>query len=502
MKSTLSVVKKGLNVAAPQLIGADYGTRGNEFWMFSGPGGYDYKFSYTNAHSSLTAFKKCPPLFAIILKKIQAYSNGKTWIVKSKGKGKEKESMNPVADKIRTLLAKPNPFQSQKEFEAQLYFYTQLYGFSILLPMVPVGFPNYEATRLWNLPMQFLDIEETKKNWLLAETNTNVIKSLVLNFGNEKVIIPADKVWVFKDLTPNIDSAIFPISRVCAHEQPIANIIGSYETRGRIIDDRGAQGIISSDAKDTGGYIPMKEEDKIEMQNEFRVNYGLKKHQYQHIITSAAVKYSQIAQSTKDLMLFEEIEDNIMRLCDGWSYPYPLMSSNRTNTLGGNNIYEAKKLLYQDGIIPEAISLSEQWTNFFNLNELNISFEKDYSHVEALQDDKLQYARWRNTLNDAKKKEYDAGLITLNDWLIALGDDPLPAELGDIRATDVKNSTIPLAVTIGVDGVQGLISVVTAQGMSVEARQATLEIVFGLSAQDAQRMAQESGTNNEQTDDK
>lgn len=491
MKSTLSVVKKGFNnIAAPQLIGADYGTSSNQFWMFAGPGGYDYKFSYTNLHSSLTAFKKCPPLFSIILKKILAFSNGKTWIIKSKGKGKEKESMNPVAEKIRLLLAKPNPFQSQKEFEAQLYFYCQLYGFSILLPIVPVGFPTTDAVKLWNLPLHLLDIEETNKNWLLAETNTSVIKKIILNFGNEKVEIQADKVWIFKDFTPLTDSPIFPVSRVCAHEDPISNIIGAYHTRGRIIDDRGAQGIISSDAKDAGGYIPMKEEDKLEMQKEFRLNYGLKRHQYQHIITTAAIKYSQISQTTRDLMLFEEIEDDIMRLCDGWNYPYPLMSSNRTNNLGGNNIYEAKKLLYQDAIIPESISLGEQWNNFFNLSQHGISFEKDYSHIEALQDDKLQNARWRNTLNDAKKKEYDAGLITLNDWLISLGDDPLPAELGDIRITDVKNSTVPLASTIGAGGVQGLISVLTAQGMSAEARQATLEIVFGLAPADAQRMAQ------------
>jgi hypothetical protein len=491
--STISGVKKAFNggVQPPALIGADLGTRGNDFWMFSGPGGYDYKFTYTNSHSSLKAFKKCPPLFSIILKKAQAYANGKTWILNKKGKAKEKESTSPIAVKIRSLLAKPNPLQSQKEFETQLYSYCQLYGFSIVLPIIPVGYEKYEATKLWNLPLHLLDIEETRKSWLLAESNKDVIKYIVLDFGEQKVNIPVEMVWIFKDFAPSFDSSVFPSGRVASHQSIINNIIGCYETRGRIIDDRGAQGIISSDAKDSTGFIPIKEEDKVDLQNDFR-NYGLKRHQWQYIITSAAVKWTQITQSTKDLMLFEEIEDDIMRLCDGWTYPYPLMSSNRTNTLGGNNIYEAKKLLYQDAIIPEAENLSEQLASFLELSKHGLTIEKDYSHVQALQDDKLQYARWRNTLNDAKKKEYDAGLITLNDWLVALGDDPLPAELGDIRATDVKNSTVPLAVTIGVGGVQGLIAVVTAQAMSVEARQATLEIVFGLAPADAQRMAQDS----------
>lgn len=438
--STLSRVSKGIsNISVPQLVGADLGTRGSDFWMFSGPGGYDYKFTYSNAHSSLTAFKKCPPLFSIILKKVQAYSNGKTWIVNKKGKAKEKESNSPIAEKVRTLLAKPNPFQSQKEFEAQLYFYCQLYGFSIVMPIVPVGFPNYDATKLWNLPLQLLDIEETKKNWLLAENNKQVIKSIVLNCGEEKVSIPIDAVWIFKDFTPTLDSPIFPISRVSGQEAPINNIIGGYETRGRIIDDRGAQGIISSDAKDSSGYIPIKEEDKTEMQNEFRMRYGLKKNQSQHIITSAAVKFTSITQTTKDLMLFEEIEDDIMRLCDGWNYPYPLMASAKTNNLGGNNTDPNKRILYQDAIIPEAENLSEQYNNFFGLAAFNLEFQKDYSHVPCLQDDEQKKAQARKTRNEAMQIEFLHNLCTMDEWRVANNDDPVGGEFGGKKYYELIN---------------------------------------------------------------
>lgn len=429
--STLSSVKKSFStVVAPQLIGADYRQSGNEFWMFNSVGGYDYKFTYSNIHSSLTAFKKCPPLYSIISKKAMAFVNGKTWLLKKKGKGKERESMNPVADKIRALLANPNPFQSQKEFESQLYHYCQLYGFSILMPIVPVGFPNYEATKLWNLPLNLLNLEETKKNWTLANTNADVIKSLVLDFGNERVSIPVDLVFIFKDNSPAFDSPIFPVSRVQAHEMPINNIIGTYETRGRIIDDRGAQGIISSDSKDAGGFIPMKPEEKEEMQKEFSLRYGLKKHQYQYIITPASVKWTQITQSTKDLMLFEEVEDDIMRLCDGWNYPYPLMSSKNTNSLGGNKIGESKELLYQDAIIPEAEYICEQWNSFFNLKDQDFLIEKDFSHVPALQKDKQKEAAARKTNNEARQIEFLHNICTLNEWRVANGDDPITEEYG------------------------------------------------------------------------
>lgn len=490
--STLSVVRKGIGaISAPQLIGADLGTRGGEFWNFNGPGGFDFKFTYTGHHSSLTAFKKCPPLNAVIMKKAQAYVNGKTWIVNKKGKGKEKEATNPLADKIRALLKKPNFLQSQKEFEAQLYIYTQLFGFSICLPIKPVGMDNTEATRLWNLPPSMLDIEETKKSWLLAKENKDLIKSIVINFGNEKTTIPVSDIYIFKDFTPSLDSPVFPESRVCPLEMPINNIIGAYESRNVLINYRGALGIISSDAKDSSGFIPIKEGEKLDLQNDFR-RYGLTRQQWQFIITSAAVKWTQMGVATKDLMLFEEIDDDMQRICDGYNYPYRLFSSEKTNSLGGSDLREWKKELYEGAIIPEGETIMEQWDNFFELEKYNMRMEKDYSHVPCLQADKVQKATASLLQNQSNKIQYEAGLITLNEWLISMDQDPI-GPLGDVRSTDVKNSNVPLATIIGVGGVQSLLGVLSASNLSQEARSATLQILFGISPENAAIMAQGSG---------
>jgi hypothetical protein len=495
--STLKAVNKGFsNIAPPALIGADYASRANEFWMINGPGGMDYKFSYSGHQSSLKAYEKCPPLTAIINKKAKAFLNGRTFIVNKKGKAKDKESTSEVATKLKALRAKPNPFQSERDFDAQQYIYQQLFGYCLMLVIKPVGFANYEATRLWNIPPSMVDIEETRKSWLTAKDKKDVIKKIVLIFGEERAEIPVSDVYIVKDFIPSFKSAIFPESRICALEMPINNIIGAYESRNVLINYRGALGIISPDLKDGAGPVPLKEDEKEALQNDF-LRYGLLNQQWKFIISQASVKWSQMGVPTKDLMLFEEIEDDIMRLCDSYDYPYPLMSSNRTNSLGGNNIGESIKLLYQDATIPEAESFCDQWRDIFELDKYDLQFQKNYTHVPALQEDEQKKALARKTFDDAFKIEFDSGLITLNDWLVKLGEDPLPAELGDIRATDVKNSNIPLAVTIGVGGVQGLISVLTAQGMSAESRQATLEIVFGLAPADAQRMAQDNGSSSD-----
>lgn len=423
--STLSAVRKSMTVTE---INPATHKSGDLYYFHSD--GTDYKIEFTGHNSSLKAFLKCPPLSSIIKKKAQAFINGKTWILNKKGKGKEKEAQGEIAKKVRALLDQPNPFQSQREFEAQLYTYLQLFGWSIVIPINrPVGMDNYEAKRLWNIPPSMVNVEETKKNWLYAESNKDLVKKLIINWGGEQSEIPLSDCYIFKDSSFSFGSPLFPESRTKSIEYPINNIIGAYESRGKLIDYRGALGIISPDSKDVAGAVPLRDEDKTDLQNEF-LKYGLKRSQYNYIISTAAVKWTQMGIATKDLMLFEEIEDDIMRICDEFNYPYPLMSSNRTNSLGGNNIYEAKKLLYQDAIIPEADGICEQWNKFFNIAKSDMAIEKDFSHIAALQDDEQKKALARKTRNEAMQIEFYNNLCTLDDWRIANGDDPLDNEFG------------------------------------------------------------------------
>jgi hypothetical protein len=399
------------------------------------------------------------------------------------------------AKKLQALFEKPNPLQSWKQFEAQGYIYQQLFGYTIVLPIKPVGFKeNIDATALWNIPPSMVDIEETNKLFYQSDTK-GIIKQIVLNYKGTQTILNVEDIYILKDFTPSFCSLVIPDSRIHSLELPINNIIGAYESRNVLINYRGALGILSQDpGSGQYGAIPMTSEQKDQLQQDFR-RYGLKNHQWQFIITSATLKWQQMGVATKDLMLFEEIEADTMAICDNYNYPYQLMSSAKGTTF--SNLNEGKKLLYQDATLPEAESIYEQWNQLFNSKKYNLKIDKDYSHVAVLQEDKLQSAQARKELNEALQIEFQNGLITLDDWLEKLGEDPLPDGLGQVRATDPKSSNVPLAVTIGVGGVQGLIAVITAQGMSEEAKQATLEVVFGLSSQDATRMA--AGSNNQQT---
>ena len=254
---------------------------------FFGPGGVDYHFSFSGHNSSLKAYESCPPLTAIINRQAQSFTNGKIWIMNRAGKAKGKESFSDAANKIRKLFSRPNPLQNGKEFEAQRRVYMKTFGFSILLPIIPSGYEKYgvsEATSMWNIPPYMVDIEETNKLWYQQDLK-GAVKQIVLTYGGVRSYLDLDKIVLFKDFTPSMRSQIFPETRIKSLTMPINNIIGAYESINEQINYAGAQGLFSPGG-DVSGPIPLRPEQKTELQNDFR-RYGLRKGQWKYILFSS-----------------------------------------------------------------------------------------------------------------------------------------------------------------------------------------------------------------------
>jgi hypothetical protein len=382
VKANFGNVIKTLSYSEP-LNPSSYRQMGNEMWFF-GNDGVDYLFQYSGTKSAIEAYKRCAPVTAIINRKAQAFINGKTQILNSAGN----QSQSPQAKQLKKLLKKPNAIQNWDQFEAQLYIYMQIFGYAVILPIKPFGFPNIDATSLWNIPPHMLEIEESDGVFYRAD-GSKLFKKVTLVYKNTRVALDPESLWIMKDFTPSLDSVALPESRLCSLEMCVNNIIGAYESRNVLINRRGAQGIFSSDKQDQSGTVALTKLRKEALQEDYR-QFGLLRKQWQIIISNAAVKWQNMGYATKDLMLFEEIEDDIMRVCDSFNYPYPLLSSNRTNSLGGNNIGESKTLLYQDAIMPEACSIYTQWNLFLGLDEYNITMSKDYSDIAALKEDKVK----------------------------------------------------------------------------------------------------------------
>lgn len=398
-----------IDIVAPSIY------RGGSFngQFFFGGDGIDYRFNYSGHRSALEAYMNCPPLSAILNRKAQCYINGKTLVLNTQGK----ETNSPDAKRLKALLRKPNPLQTWKQFEAQSYIYTQLFGFCLAMPIMPFGYedkgPMY-ATSLWNIPPYMVDIEESNK--LFYQTDlSSIIKSITLNYKGSSSLVPLKNLLILKDFTPGIDSMIFPTSRVKPVTMPINNIIGAYLTRNELINYAGAQGLFSARGGDSAGAIPLKAEEKTELQEDMRRQYGIQRGQWRYIIAPTGVDWTAIGKPTRDLMLFEEISDDIMRLCDQFLYPSPLLNSEKGPNVSNTQQYQAQ--IYTDGIIPESEDYYEQWADWFQVDKYNLKLEKNYTHIAPLQENKKEQGQASYYLNQSLMLLWKEDLITANEIL-------------------------------------------------------------------------------------
>lgn len=401
---------------------ANYRGLMGEFFLPGGQGPVG-KFIYSSLDSCVNAYEGCPPLTAIINKKAAAYTNGKTWVMDLKGK----ESATPYAVKIRERLAKPNPIQTWKQFEAQQKIFVDCFGFSILLPIMPVGYNKViDCTSMWNIPPSMLEIKESDKLFYQSDLS-GMIDKITLCYKGERTDITGKPIFIFKDFIPSFHSMIFPDSRIKSNARPISNIIGALESRGVLINYRGALGILSS-TNDKFGYVPIKPETKKELQRDF-MRYGLGNDQWKFIITSASLNWQQMGIPTKDLMLFEEIEADVDMLTDSWGVPIDLLAGSQRKTY--QNALAAQAGFYQDTIIPEADNIYDMWNVVFDTANNKCKIEKDFSHIAALQADKVEQGRAFQYQANALLILWQQNMITANQYLERCEFDTLPGTEGD-----------------------------------------------------------------------
>lgn len=400
---------------------------GEDGWTFQTAGNGEFRyFKYSNYKSAVKAYDICPPVSAIINRKAQAFINGKTWVLNSKGK----EAEGVQANKLRKLINNPNPLQSRRQFEAQGYIFQQIFGFNIILPIKPVGFTDpLDTAHMWNIPASWIDIEYTQEQF--TKLGGVGLTEIYLNFGTRGTRIPfkVKDLIIVKDITPSFATLTFPGSKLMAQSMPINNIIGAYESRNVLINYRGALGILSQDPG-KGQYIPtaMNPDEKLDLQKDFR-RYGLRAKQFQVIMTTASLKWQSMGYPTKDLMLMEEVEESTVAVCAGLNFP-PFILGLRDTTF--NNMEQAEKSLYTNAIIPDAESYYEQLTAYFNLIEYNLRFDKDFSHIPALQPDRKTLADARKAMNEALEIEWRNGMITLDEWRKKNDEDPIPDGRGKL----------------------------------------------------------------------
>jgi len=450
--------------------------------MAFGGDGVGAFYSWNGIGSSLTAYEECPPLMSVCNRRALAFINATISVVNSAGK----PSTSSQSKQVLKRLANPNPLQTTAAFLAQVHIYIDLVGYAVIAPIRPVGFEMYESESLWVIPPTLcsLGCDSTGLNFTTGGIDYVMIGGRRVNTSD---------VMIITDINPSIREMVIPGAKIKSLELPINNIIGAYQSESTLIKHRGPTGLITNEiSTQMGAPLPLSDTEKARIQAGFNRAYGLLNGQSHVVITSAALKYQKTGFNAEELGLHKTIENGTKAICDTIGFPTELMGIiNPTYS----NKESADKEVYTKYIIPSAISIAQQLGSYLLPISDKLCF--DYRHVPELQQDKQKEAQARKTLIDSLKIEFDLDLITQNQMLELMGLPPLGPE-GDLRKSQIPPGNIPLAVTLGVGGVQALTAVLAAQGISEEARQATLEVVFGLKPEDARRMSSQAATETSQ----
>ncbi len=390
---------------------------------FFGIYGEDCLINLTCEKDFLAAYNACSPLKAIIGKRLKAFNSG---IIQVINPNTLKEVKSGRASEIRQLIKKPNILQTESQFQAQQNAYIDIFGYCPVLKIRASGIPGISS--MWNIPPWLFDIEYTKK-WLKQSKIDGIYQAYFLYWEGERIEIPfKDLFFVFDDgIGTECDTNLtIPDSRLIGNDHVVGNIVAAYKARHTLITKRGAIGILSNEGEDQDGSVPMRTGEKEDLQKDFK-KYGLVGQAFQVIITDANLKWQQMGFATKDLLLFEEIQDCIDRLCDIYGTPVALMARATDTTFENQN--QARKDFIENTIIPESASRMEQFTNGVMEGEEGLQITRDYSKLAVLQEDKGKAATARKDLDTALQMEYLKGLITKNDWREKLGLERVSLEI-------------------------------------------------------------------------
>lgn len=377
-------------------------------------------FGVKSELKKLKYFLEIPELNNVITYKARMFSKMKLDIVSDK-------TLQPVnlTNPIKKILETPNPYQSQKEFLTLTKLFREIYGEEYIYKFKPVGFgisridtlnPLNLEVRDDNIYPEFLRTENLMSyKYKYRDKYFNVEPDDLIIINNpsatqeylETSISQYDKASrgsKIDSLTPNLD-----------------NIISAYESRGILLRHRGALGILSNDnAKDTtGAMLPIDNSDKEELQKQFK-KYGLSKNQWHTIITNLSLKWQNMAQKPKDLMLFEEIESDFMRICDAYGMDYMLFSTEKGATF--TNKKEAQRQTYENTTIPEAQEWISALNKGFGLENKSYSIIGTFEHLNVFSENKKEWASSIRLATGALSEAYTQDAISLEEYQRVLNE--------------------------------------------------------------------------------
>lgn len=383
---------------------------------------YSAQYDAWSELDHLKAFMEIPELNAVICTKAKMFGNGVIKEVDSSGNEIE-------GSKLVDILNNPNWMQGGKEFLRQTNIFHSIFGNEYLYELYPIGreFEDANSKALYTLPPNWVEYQylEDKPFFTFTELPDGV--KVVVKYKGKEMVLDNTYIIHMNDDRVNMNnqaatkSIMKGESKLTALTPALNNLKMAYETRGVLLKNRGALGILSNATSDKIGAIPLDPEEKDRIQQEYSKNYGGLKNQRQIIISSADLRWQQMSISPDKMGLYTETIEDFAKIKDAFGMPDELFVKAGGTTY--ENQKQARKGAYIDTIIPEA----NEWIGNINNKHRKDSDSKliiDYSHLSIFKEDLKDRGDALQSNINALSKALQDGAIDLQlyiDELAKLG---------------------------------------------------------------------------------
>jgi HK97 family phage portal protein len=359
------------------------------------------------------------------------------------------DDMGEVTDHpVLSLFTKPNPLQSTEKFISQYSMMLNIYANSFIYKNV--GMPNSLPLAMWVFPSGDMQVNNTGK--LFQQVSIEGIIESYEIVSTHQIYSPKDVLHI-----SNGDAEQYYIgkSKIYTLALPISNILASLKSRNILITERGAIGILSSASKDSDGGVPLGREERERIERQYQRDRGLDSAKGHVVVTNSQLTWQPMTIAVRDLMLFEEIEDDFAAILGAYGLARDLFPSVKGATF--ENQKEALRTTYQNTIQPEADGLMNSLTSFLGLNKEGLKLVADYSWLPCMKEDEKRIQEIETAKVTALHQQFYDGAITIDEYRMELGKLPKEATLDNSQQDKIVNAQVSLRGTVG--GVTGIIDI-------------------------------------------
>lgn len=320
------------------------------------------------------ALKYVAPLSYVLSRVGSMASDGVPYVVDKKNNEIESEECN----NIRRLLNNPNKLQDFSQFLKNVQMYVKLYGFC----------PLYVVRATTKSPIKSL-IPLCPADFTLESFPDAIKVGAGAKFGKATVNIDGELIELKEEEYAIIHDGVFDIkngklefySPISSLSEHVRNYMGQIKARGELIINGGGKGIIHGNDTSEFGNLELTPQEKEELNNKFKRDFGLVGQKYQILVTRAKVGWIPLSFDVSQLQLHEEDTACMKDIANAIGINPNLFISDSTF----QNQEAVKKSAYQDVIVPDANKIARALTNILCTGEVQIKI--DYSHVPCLQQD-------------------------------------------------------------------------------------------------------------------